>query len=211
MEYPSENEAKKMICEYGRRMYKRALVSGNEGNLSCRTGENEIWITPTMESKGYLTPEMLVKLDLAGNIKSTPNRPSTESRMHTGLYRENPGITAVVHAHPPVSTACACCGINIPALYQPEAIMLYGKEIPVTPFAMPGTDEVPASVKPYANTHRTLLLGNHGALTWAATMKEAYFLMETLEHYCRIYIIAGKIIGNPRPVPDNIADLLCGS
>ena len=202
MQYANEAEAKEAICEYGKRMYARALVAGNEGNISCRTGDNEIWITPTMESKGYLTPDMLVKLDLEGRVLSSPYLPSTECRMHIGLYRANPEISSIMHAHPPVSTAFACCRESLPTLLQPEAIMLFGKDIPVTKFATPSTDEVPESVKPYAKTHRALLLGNHGALTWAATIKEAYFLLETLEQYCKIYMLAENAIGSPKPVPD---------
>ena len=201
MEYLNEIKAKELICEYGKLVYAKGLVAGNGGNLSIRTGPNEMWITPTMESKGRLTPEMLVKLDLDGNILSEPYIPSTESRMHAGLYRENPSVGAVVHAHPPVATAFACLGKNIPVNMLPEAVILFGKELAVTPFAMPGTDDVPLSVKPYAKTHRALLIGNHGALTWAASMKEAYFAMETLEQYCKIYLIAEKLIGSAEFVP----------
>jgi len=154
-----------------------------------------------MESKGYLEPDMLVRLDLEGNVLSSPYLPSTEAKMHIGLYREDPSITAVIHAHPPVATALACCGQNIPTSLMPEAILWFGEEIAIAPFAEPGTSEVPDSVKPYAKTHRALLLSNHGALTWAATLKEALFMMETLEQYCKIYMVAEKIIGNPNPVP----------
>jgi len=195
MEYPSESEAKALICEYGKRIYAKGMAAGNEGNISCRTGENEIWITPTMESKGYLTPDMLVKLDLDGNVLSTPYLPSSEAKMHVGLYNENPFARAVVHAHPPFATAFACGGKNIPATLLPESILLFGKELVVTPYAMPGTNEVPDSIRPYANNRQALLLGNHGALTWAATLKEALFCMEMLEQYCKIYMLSENILG----------------
>jgi len=208
MDYPNEAYAKELICEYSRRIYARQFVAGNEGNISCRTGENEIWITPTMESKGYLTPETLVKLDLEGNILSAPYLPSSESKMHLGLYKENPTITAVIHAHPPVATAYACCGKNISTLLMPEPISLFGEEIVVAPYAVPGTDDVPDSVRQYAKTHRALLLSNHGALTWAATMKEAFFAMEILEQYCYISLIAKNHIGDPNQVPHDSANTL---
>ena len=208
MDYPSEFEAKAMICEYARRVYARSFVAGNEGNLSCRTGDNEVWVTPTMESKGFLTPDMLVKLDMEGNVLSEPYFPSSESKMHLGLYKENPSITAVIHAHPPFATAYAICGKNVPATLLPESIFLFGKEIVSAPFAMPGTDEVPDSVKPYARNSKALLLGNHGALTWGTTLKDAYFCMETLEQYCKVYTIASKLIGDPKDVPDEAAEPL---
>jgi L-fuculose-phosphate aldolase len=161
-----------------------------------------------MESKGFLLPDMLVKLDMEGNVLSAPYVPSTESKMHIDLYRENSRITAVVHSHPPIATAYACFGKNVPTLLLPESISLFGKELVVAPFAMPGTDDVPASVRPYANSHHAVLLANHGALTWAASLKEAYFLMETLEQYCKTYMIADKFIGSPNPVPKDSAGLL---
>ena len=68
MGYASEYEAKEKIIETGKRLYARGLVSGNEGNVSIRVGDNEVWCTPTYESKGYLNKDMLVKLDLDGNI-----------------------------------------------------------------------------------------------------------------------------------------------
>ena len=208
MKYVCEAEAKELICEYGRRVYAKGLAAGNGGNLSCRTGENEFWISPTMESKGRMTPDMLVKLDLDGNTLSSPYRPSSESGMHIGLYIENPAVGAIIHAHPPVATAFACCGKNISAAILPESILAFGEELIVTPFATPGTEEVADSVKPYAKTHRALLLGNHGALAWAATMKEAFFAMETVEHFCKIYLISENILCGAEHIPaEKIAHL----
>lgn len=209
MNYPSEFDAKAMICEYGKRLYAMQFVAGNEGNISCRTEENEVWITPTMESKGYLTPDMLVKLDMDGNVLSSPYLPSSESKMHIGLYKENPSITGVVHAHPPFASAFACCGENtIPSFMMPEPTIQFGKEIPIARYATPGTIEVPDSVKPYANKHRAILLANHGALTWAPTLKDAMFTMEKLESYCKTYLIASKFIGNHQMLSDKDTEVL---
>ena len=200
MDYPIESEAKAMICEYGRRLYARRFVAGREGNISCRTGENEVWVTPTMESKGYMVPDMLVKLDLDGNKLDGEYAPSSESKMHLGLYMENNAARAVIHAHPPIATAFACCGRNVPTSSLAETFLLFGKELIVTPFAVPGTAEVPDSVKPYANSCCAVLLGSHGALTWAPTLKEAWFHMETLEQFCETYLISEKLLGGPESV-----------
>ena len=207
MDYPGQLEAKAMLCEYGRRLYDKGFTAGREGNLSCRTGENVVWVTPTMESKGYMDPDMMVKLDLDGNKLEDGYSPSSESKLHLGLYRENSSITAVIHTHPPFATALACCGKNVPTTSMAESIMLFGKELIVTPYATPGTLNVPESVRQYANDHRALLLGNHGALTWAPTMKEAWFYMEMLEQFCKTYLISDRLIGGVKPLPDNDVEM----
>ena len=66
MEYISDAQAKQMILEVGRRMYQGGFVAANDGNISCKVGDNEIWATPTGVSKGFMTEDMLVKLDLEG-------------------------------------------------------------------------------------------------------------------------------------------------
>ena len=49
-------------------MYHKGFVASNDGNISCKVGDNELWTTPTGVSKGYMTEDMLVKVDLDGNI-----------------------------------------------------------------------------------------------------------------------------------------------
>ena len=41
----SEKQAKKAIIDIGQRMYMRGFVAANDGNISVRTGENEVWAT----------------------------------------------------------------------------------------------------------------------------------------------------------------------
>ena len=200
MDLIGEHEAGLSICEYGRRLYARGLVAGNEGNISCRIGENEVIVTPTMESKGYMDPDMLVKVDLDCNKLGGVYDQSSEALMHLGIYKACEGITAVVHAHPVAATAFACCGRNVKIDSIAEAALFFGGELIVTPYAALGTAAVPESIAPYLSGRRALLLGNHGALTWARTLKEAFFLMESLEQICRIYLVSEKLLGGSVPI-----------
>ena len=203
MGFCSEYEAKEKILEVGRRLYARSLVSGNEGNISIRVAPDEIWCTPTYESKGYLNKDMLVKLDLDGNILSDNGyEPSSEVKMHLGVYKENPNINAVIHAHPLFATAYACSEEKVTSHLHPEIIAVLGDELKNIPFGMPGTTELPDNVRPYVRGNRVALLQNHGALSWGEDMKEAYFNMETLENYCKLYTMVTKVIGKPTYVPD---------
>ena len=62
MDYITEKQAKKAIIDIGQRMYTRGFVAANDGNISVKTGDNEIWATPTGVSKGFMKKKMLVKV-----------------------------------------------------------------------------------------------------------------------------------------------------
>lgn len=84
--YLSEKEAKEAILDIGQRMYVRNFVAANDGNISIRTGENEVWATPTGVSKGFMNKKMLVKVDLQGNVLEGTHKPSSELKMHLRAY-----------------------------------------------------------------------------------------------------------------------------
>ena len=166
--YPSDFQVKRDILEIGRRMYAKNFVAANDGNISAKVSDNTIWCTPTGVSKGYMTEDMLVLMDLDGNVLKGGMKPSSEVKMHLRVYKENPAVQAVVHAHPPAATSYAIAGMPLNRAILTEAVMGIG-EIPLAPYAMPGTEEVPDSIAPFVNTHNGCLLANHGPLPGART------------------------------------------
>ncbi len=128
MIYMTEKQAKKAIIEIGQRMYVRDFVAANDGNISIKTGDNEVWATPTGVSKGFMKKKMLVKVDLDGNVLEGTNKPSSELKMHLRAYKENPDILSVCHAHPPICTCFAIAGIPLDAPVLAEAIITLGAE-----------------------------------------------------------------------------------
>lgn len=191
--YYTDFEAKKWICEIGRRMYAKNFVAANDGNITVKVGPNAIWATPTGVSKGFMTPDMLVKLDLDGKVLAGRNKPSSEIKMHLRVYKENPEVRAVVHAHPIMATSYAIAGIELDKALSSEAVVLLGR-VPVAPYALPGSQEVPDSIAPYCRDYNAVLLANHGALTWGKDLLEAYFRLESLEHYASMLMYTNEIL-----------------
>lgn len=194
-EYLSSKKAKKAIIDIGQRMYVRGFVAANDGNISVRVSENEVWTTPTGVSKGFMTKDMLVKTDLEGNVIKGERKPSSELKMHLRAYKEDPELRAVVHAHPPLLTAFGISNkpLNLPILA--EAVITLG-EVPIVPYAELGSTEVPESIAPYVKSHNGVILANHGAVTWGDDPYGAYYRMESMEYYAKILLISEKILGS---------------
>lgn len=191
--YMSEKKAKKAILDIGQRMYVRNFVAANDGNISIRTGENEVWATPTGVSKGFMKKKMLVKVDIEGNVLEGTKKPSSELKMHLRAYQENPELLSVCHAHPPICTCFAIAGIPLDVPVLAEAVITLG-DVPVAPYAELGSKEVPEVIAPYCHTHNGVLLANHGAVTWAEDPYSAYYRLESMEYYANILMITGKIL-----------------
>ena len=194
MYYMTDKAAKKAIIDIGQRMYVRGFVAANDGNISVRTGKNEVWATPTGVSKGYMKKKMLVKVDLDGNVLEGTYRPSSELKMHLRAYRENGELRSVCHAHPPICTSYAVAGIPLESPILAEAVITLG-DVPVAPYAELGTEAVPDAIAPFCHTHNGVLLGNHGAVTWADEPYAAYYRLESMEYYAKILLITDKLLG----------------
>ena len=174
------------LCRVCRLLYDRGYVAGHDGNVSMRLEGDRILITPSGVCKGRIEPEMLVVCSLEGRVLEGDRWPSSEAAMHLLLYRERPDVRGVVHAHPPAATAFAVCRRPLEEAWLIETVSGLGR-VPVAPFAMPSTQEVPESIRPYVGDHSALLLANHGALAWGKDLWEAFDRMELLEHTARIY------------------------
>lgn len=206
--YLSDTEAKNRIIDIGKRMYSKGFVAANDGNISCKTGPDTIWTTCTGVSKGFMTPEMLVKISIDGEILSGTCRPSSEMKMHLRVYHENPDVMAVTHAHPPISTSFAIAGIPLDRGILPEAVVQLGT-VPIAGYAATGTQEIAESIAPFCREYNGVLLANHGALTWGRDLLEAFYRMETMEYYASILMYTGNIIGKQKELSqDQVKELI---
>jgi L-fuculose-phosphate aldolase len=178
------------------RLYERGLIAGPDGNVSARLSDGSILVTPSGMSKGIVTDEHLVVVDKEGQVLEGELPPSSELRMHLRIYKRRADVRAVVHAHPPTATGFAVAGESFLAPVLPEVILQMG-EVPLVPYATPGTDALADALDPYLDHHDALLLANHGATTLGTTLTEAHHRMESLEHAARI-LLAARAVGTVR-------------
>lgn len=189
---PSAYSARRDICEVGRRIYNRAFVAANDGNISCRLGEDRVLCTPTGVSKGFLAEDMLAICDLDGRQVSGPMRISSEIRMHLEAYKLRQDIAAIVHAHPPTATGFAVAGLDLTECVLPEVIVLLGG-IPLAPYGTPGGPDIFTPMRPLVEKYDAVLLANHGAVTLGKSVMDAHFKMETVEHFARIALVSRQL------------------
>ena len=183
----NESEIRKKILDIGKRMYDRRMVASNDGNISVKLNDHEFLCTPTGVSKGFMTEDMLCKVDENGKLidPDYPYRPSSEVKMHMVVYRKRPDVTAVVHAHPIYSTVFAAAGLPLDMPVLAEAVTYIGS-VPLAKFGTPSTVEVPDSIEEFLDDYDAVLLESHGALTYGDDLIRAWYKMEAVEFYAEI-------------------------
>ena len=186
------------MCGIGQALYQRDLVGGAEGNLTVRLPDGNILATPSGAVKGWLHPEHLAVVRPDGTPVGEIGA-SSEIELHLRIYRERQDVQAVIHAHPIAATAFAAAGKPLPANVLVEADIVLG-EVPLVPFAMPGTPSMGDVIAPLLPGKKAFLLRAHGAVTLGDDLPAAFVLMETLERCSRILLEAATL-GGAKPVP----------
>jgi L-fuculose-phosphate aldolase len=197
--YTQESELRQEIVAIGKLMYEKGWVAANDGNISVRLDSSRVLCTPTRVSKGMMTPADMIVVDLSGRKLAGERECTSEIAMHLTIYSLRPDVISVVHAHPPVATGFAVAGRALDQALLPEVVVSLGS-IPLAPYGLPGTPALSQAILPYVSGYDALLLANHGAVAYGPSLREAFFKLETLEHFARIALIA-EMLGGAKVLP----------
>jgi L-fuculose-phosphate aldolase len=180
---------------------ERGLIRSSDGNVSARLDEKLLLITPSGMYKIAMNPEDLIVVDLDGKVHQSKSslHPTTEMLMHLEVYRQRPDVNAVIHAHPPFSTALTIAGKAFPVEYIPEVLVALG-DVPTAAYATPGTQGLADSIHELILTHDCILLSHHGSLNVGRSLEEALIAIERMEH--AVYTLwISQTFGSPIPLP----------
>lgn len=208
----TEEKARKDLIEVARLCYRRGYICGMEGNFSIKLDNERILTTPSGTCKARIEPSDLIITDLEGKPASQSSRkPSTEIAIHLTAYKNRPDAAAVVHAHPTTAVGFTVAGMKLDKCVLPEVVCTLGR-IPVAPYATPSTGELSDSIADIIRDHDAVVLDHHGALTIGNDIWDAYYKMETLEHYAQTMLVA-HMLGGVQPLRSSQVEKLldiCG-
>ncbi|MPY77836.1 MAG: class II aldolase/adducin family protein [Actinophytocola sp.] len=190
---PSWDALRAAVADTSRSLASSGAVIGTAGNVSARAGEH-VAVTATGVVLDRASPEHVTVVDLAGNVVAGDLEPTSELRMHLGIYRRY-RAGAVVHTHSPLAVALSTVLDGLPCLHY--QLLELGGAIRVAPFAPFGTPELAELVLAALEGKSAALLANHGAIAYASTLDRALDDALLLEWACGVYQKAAAI-GVPR-------------
>ena len=194
----SEAALREQICLLARSMFDRGLTGGSTGNISARTRDGGLLVSPTGTSFGRLDPGRLSRFDAAGK-HIDGDKPTKEMPLHSAFYDTRSTAGAVVHLHSCHSVALSMLpGVDpdnfLPPL-TPYGIMKLGR-VKLLPFYLPGDPAMGDAVRGLAGRRTAVMLANHGPVVAGKDIEAACNAIEELEDTARLALLTHGL--NPR-------------
>jgi L-ribulose-5-phosphate 4-epimerase len=201
------SEQRRQVVDVGLAALAAGVVHGTAGNMSVRDpASGLIAISPSGMPYPTVTPEDVVIVDADGVVRDGRRKPSSETPLHTMLYRARSDIGAVVHTHSHFATVVGTIRHALPPILT-EVCLVVGPRVPVTRYGLTGTADFGESVlEVLPNAGSAVLLRNHGLVTWGADFAEALAVAEVVEEAAKVYAHALAANGGREPslVPEEL-------
>lgn len=204
----TEDEARQQLVDAMRALDARGLNRGTSGNISVRYASG-MFVTPSGITPDRLTLDQMVFVDGDGQVSAGSASPSSEWRMHMGVYKRRADVNAVVHCHARYSTILACAHREIPPLHYMVAVS-GGPSVPVAPYATFGSEELAASVVETLDGRLACLMANHGLIVLGPKLRIAMAIAEEIEEQAAVY--CGTLaVGGPKLLEAAEMDRIIGA
>ena len=182
---------REQICLLAKSMFDRGLTGGSTGNISARTEDGGLLVSPTGTSFGRLDPARLSHFDASGRlIDGDP--PTKEMPLHAAFYETRSTAGAVVHLHSCHSVAWSMTpdvdADNFLPPMTPYAIMKLGR-VKLLPFYRPGDPAMGEAVRGLAGKRSAVMLANHGPVVAGKDVEAACNAIEELEDTARLAML----------------------
>ncbi|WP_122520745.1 MULTISPECIES: aldolase [Pannonibacter] len=198
----SEARLRELICAMARSIFERGLTGGSSGNISVRTEDGGLLVTPTGSSMGSLDPARLSRFDASGRLIGG-DEPTKEMPLHSAFYETRSTAGAVVHLHSCHSVALSLLPDTDPDNMLPPltayGVMKLGKVV-MLPYFMPGDPAMGDAIRGLAGKRSAVMLAHHGPVVAGKDLESAVYAIEELEETAKLALLTRGL--NPKRLTD---------
>ncbi|WP_167613659.1 class II aldolase/adducin family protein [Maribellus sediminis] len=187
LHYQQEREA---LVQAGLKLVEQGLVARTWGNISVKLNEEEMLITPSGKFYEDLTPADMVIIKFKTNdYDKTGIKPSSEFKLHSGIYNDRKEFSAIIHTHQMNASTCAAARVEVPAVLD-DLAQIVGPSVRCADYALPSTKKIVRETVKAMRGRNAALMANHGAVCAGRDLDEAFAVCQVLEKGCKAFIEA---------------------
>ncbi len=171
----TEDEARRLVIEAGRRLLRENLVARTWGNISARIGSDRFVITPSGRAYETLREEDLAVVSIVDGSSGGDIKPSSEKGVHCSAYALRSGVDFVIHTHQFYASAVGAAGRDT-------------SFAPCAGYGLPGTKKLRKNVERCIGDNpdkKAFLMEKHGAVCLGGNCDDAFENVQELERDCR--------------------------
>lgn len=186
-----------------RKLEHYRLISLCGGNVSIRTREGNILVTPSGMEYDNMQPEDICLLSAAGNVIECRRRESSDTPALIYIFEHMKDVNAIIHTHQPYATAVGLITDYFPPCLVTQIDALRGG-VPVAPFTISSDVGMGVLAVKYAKDSLAVILKNHGVLSFGPTLDCCLTAAIYLEEAAQAYIAARSVKQDIMPLPDEL-------
>jgi len=186
MDHQIERE---LLVNAGLRLLHEGLVSRTWGNISIKVNDSEMLVTPSGKFYDDVTPNDMVLVNFKTNEYKSEIKPSSEFKMHSGIYNDRKDVNAIIHTHQMNASTCAAARREVPAVLD-DLAQIVGPSVRVAEYALPSTNKIVKATVKALKGRNAALMANHGAVCVGRDIDEAFVVCQVLEKGCKAFIEA---------------------
>ena len=189
---------RKELVKSGIKLVQQGLVSRTWGNISIKVNDSEMLVTPSGKFYEDLTSTDMVLVNFKTNKYTSDIKPSSEYKMHTGIYNDRKEINAIIHTHQMNASTCAAARREVPPVLD-DLAQIVGPSVRVAEYALPSTKKMMKAVVKALKGRFAALMANHGAVCVGRDLDEAFVVCQVLEKGCKAFIEA-EFLGGAKSI-----------
>lgn len=183
-------EQREALVDAGLKLIEHGLVSRTWGNISIKVNDTEMLVTPSGKFYKDLTPADMVLINFKTNTYDKNGiKPSSEYKMHSGIYNDRKKFNAIIHTHQMNASTCAAARREVPAVLD-DLAQIVGPSVRVADYAPPSTNKLVKATVKAMRGRNAALMANHGAVCAGRDLDEAFVVCQVLEKGCKAFIEA---------------------
>ncbi|MCK5213845.1 MAG: class II aldolase/adducin family protein [Candidatus Omnitrophica bacterium] len=177
---------KKDIIAIGRLMWEKELASGLNGNISAKLNDEHILLTATKTCLGLLGEKDILLMKADGEILDD-GKASTETLMHTAIYKSYPEAKAIIHTHTPYTNAYFLENDELlPRIFETK---MYLGQVQAVPQETPAVTDTQPIINALKNNN-IMVLKRHGVLAMGSDLFDCFLFLQSLEEAVKIDFIS---------------------
>lgn len=183
------NEQRDQLVKAGLRLLHEGLVSRTWGNISIKVNDSEMLVTPGGKLYDEVIAADMVLVNFKTNEYKSDIKPSSEFKMHSGIYNDRKDVKAIIHTHQMNASTCAAARREVPAVLD-DLAQIIGPSVRVADYALPSTNKIVKATVKALKGRNAALMANHGAVCVGRDLDEAFVVCQVLEKACKAFIEA---------------------
>lgn len=175
------------------------------GHVSARGGGGVIHMKRNGLGLEEVAPDDVLTIGLDAGKVAGPGDVHLEAVLHTEVYRARSDVGAVIHTHPPYTTALAATTAEVELINHDAVLFADGLGVFDETAELITRPDQGRAVATALGSRRAVLLANHGVLVVGQDVPWAVFTALTLERVVQIQAIA-RSLGPLRTMPRAMAE-----